>query len=307
MKVLITGGAGFIGSNVVLYFLEKGHSVVILDNLSTGYRENIPDSDRVEFIQGDVRDLETVAKAAKGCGVILHLAASVGNLRSLNNPQEDSTINIIGTLNVLETARKAKIRRIVYSSSAAIFGELKHLPIDEEHPLAPDTPYGVSKLGGELQALCYARLYDMQTVCLRYFNVYGPNQRYDAYGNVIPIFATHKLKGEPLTIYGDGKQTRDFIHVQDIAQANYLAATSPKAAGTYNIGSGQSFTISQLAQWINTLEGTAPVEIRYAPSRKGEVRDSLADIQKAKHELGYEPKRKLSEGLKQYWQWINEL
>lgn len=307
MKVLITGGAGFIGSNVALYFLEKGHSVVIVDNLSTGYRENIPDSDRVEFIQGDIRDLEIVAKAAKGCDVILHLAASVGNLRSLNNPQEDSTINVIGTLNILEIARKAGIRRIVYSSSAAIFGELKRLPIDEEHPLAPDTPYGASKLGGELQALCYARLYDMQSVCLRYFNVYGPNQRYDAYGNVIPIFATHKLKGEPLTIYGDGKQTRDFIHVQDIAQANYLAATSPKATGAYNIGSGQSFTISQLAQWINELEGTTPVEIRHAPLRKGEVRDSLADIQKAKRELGYEPKQKLPEGLKQYWQWINGL
>lgn len=304
MKVLITGGAGFIGSNIAKYFLSRGWEAVLFDNLSTGYRENIPDSPRATFVEGDVLEEHAAAKAMRGCDAVLHLAASVGNLRSIKNPQKDSQINVQGTLNVLAAARAEGIRKFVYSSSAGIFGELKKLPIDEDHPLAPDSFYGVSKLAAELHALCFAKLYGMDVVCLRYFNVYGPNQRYDAYGNVIPIFATRKLKKEPLTIYGDGAQTRDFVHVEDVAQANFLASTTPNAAGAYNIGSGRAVTINQLAQWMDEIAGTGKPP-QYAPPRKGEVRDSLADIRKAQKILGFQPVREMKEGLKGYWEWIS--
>lgn len=306
-KVLITGGAGFIGSNVAGYFLERNHPVVVFDNLSTGFVENIPQSPRLTFIKGDIRDATQLSKSMEGCEAVLHLAASVGNTRSIENPNEDSEINILGTLNVLNAARHLGIRRIVYSSSAAIFGELKKLPIDEEHPIAPDTPYGVSKLGGELHCLSYAKLYDMDIVCLRYFNVYGPNQHYDAYGNVIPIFATRKLKGKPLLIYGDGEQTRDFVHAWDVAQANYLGATRPKVGGVYNIGSGESITINQLANRMNETDRQTPVSIQYAPPRKGDVHHSLAAIEKAKKVLGFRPSQPLEPGLKGYWKWIQSV
>lgn len=304
LKAFITGGAGFIGSNVVHYFLKRNHEVVVFDNLSTGYVQNIPQSPNLKFIQGDIRDQERLTKSMEGCDVILHLAAAVGNIRSMENPKEDSEINVLGTLHLLDAAREVGIRKIVYSSSAAIFGEPKNLPIDESHPLAPDSPYGVSKLGGELHCLCYAKLYAMDTVSLRYFNVYGPNQRYDAYGNVIPIFATKKINKEPLTIYGDGEQTRDFVHVSDVAQANFLGATCPHVGGTYNIGSGESITINQLARMMNEIGDQKPVPVQYIQARKGEVKHSLANIQKAKKVLGYRPSHDLEEGLKDYFEWM---
>lgn len=309
-KVFITGGAGFIGSNVARYFLdflERSYPVVVFDNLSTGFIQNLPSSPNLQFIKGDIRDKELLATSMEGCEAVLHLAAAVGNIRSIENPNEDSEINVLGTLNVLNAARHTGIRKIVYSSSAAIFGEPKNLPIDEEHPLAPDSPYGVSKLGGELHCLCYAKLYEMDIVCLRYFNVYGPNQRYDAYGNVIPIFATKKINKEPLTIYGDGEQTRDFVHVSDVAQANFLGATCPNVGGTYNIGSGQSITINQLAMMMNEIGDQKPVPIQYTNARKGEVKHSLADIQKAKKVLGYLPSSDLESGLKDYFEWMQSL
>lgn len=307
MKVFITGGAGFIGSNVTQYFLERNHSAVIFDNLSTGYTQNISQSPNLKFIRGDILDKEFLAKSMEGCSAILHLAAAVGNIRSIENANEDSEINVLGTLNVLNAARNNGIRKMVYSSSAAIFGEPKKLPIDEEHPLAPDSPYGVSKLAGELQCLCYAKLYEMDIVCLRYFNVYGPNQRYDAYGNVIPIFATKKLKGEPLKIYGDGEQTRDFVHVSNVAQANFLGATHLNVGGTYNIGSGQSITINQLANRMNEIGDQKPTSLQYVDARKGEVKHSLANIQKAKEVLGYKPSNDFKEGLQSYFEWMKSL
>lgn len=306
-KVFITGGAGFIGSNVARYFLERNHEVVIFDNLSTGYGQNIPSSAKLQFIQGDIRNKELLTQSMKGCEAVLHLAAAVGNVRSIENTMEDSEINVLGTLHVLNAARHRNIRKMVYSSSAAIFGEPQKLPIDEKHPTAPDSPYGVSKLAGELHSLCYAKLYGMDIACLRYFNAYGPNQRYDAYGNVIPIFATKKLKKEPLIIYGDGEQTRDFVHVCDVAQANFLAATRPNVGGVYNIGSGQSITINQLAGRINETGDRPAVPIKHQSPRKGEVKHSLANIQKAKKLLGYDPSNDLTTGLTDYCKWMASL
>ena len=301
-KALVTGGAGFIGSNIVGRLAGEGYDVVVLDNLFSGHRKNLDGLSRVRLVEGDVRDAAAVAGAVEGAEVVFHLAASVGNIRSIEHPAEDSEINVIGTLNVLEAARAAGVRKIVYSSSAAIFGELRHIPIREDHPAEPDSPYGVSKLAGEKQCLAYARLYELEAVCLRYFNVYGVNQRYDAYGNVIPIFAHRLLRGEPLTIYGDGEQTRDFVNVTDVARANLLAARATEVSGAFNVASGESLTVNQLVEMLGEASGVKPA-VEHAAPRKGEVRDSRADITAARASLGYEPTVEIREGLAEYMAW----
>lgn len=303
MKVLITGGAGFIGSNIVKRLLQLDHMPVVLDNLSSGYRQNLVPG--VPFIDGDVRDGKTVAVAARDCRTILHLAASVGNKRSIDNPLTDSAINVLGTLNVLEIARREGIGRVVFSSSAGIFGELKTLPIAEDHPQDPDSPYGTSKLAAEKMCLVYNKLYGMHNICLRYFNVFGPCQRYDAYGNVIPIFANRVLCHEPLTIYGDGEQTRDFVNVHDVANANIQAAISPQAKGVFNIGSGTRITINELARLIQEISGVRTGVVHASP-RPGDVRHSLADIRAANVAFGFLPQVAFEDGLAEYWRWISQ-
>jgi len=303
LKILVTGGAGFIGSNIAYSLQKKGIDTIIFDNLSSGYKENITPG--VEFVEGDVRDRIAVEKAISNCNLVLHLAASVGNKRSIDDPLADSETNLIGTLNILEAAKRHNIKRIVFSSSAGIFGELKELPIAEDHPQDPDSPYGASKLAAEKMCLVYNKLYGMKNVCLRYFNVYGPNQRYDAYGNVIPIFANRILKKESMVIYGDGEQTRDFVNVADVASANIVAASSEDANGVFNIGSGTRVTINKLAEKMQLAAGTRVGTIN-APPRQGDVRDSLADIQLAKKAFGYSPKVKLEDGLNQYMNWIRQ-
>jgi UDP-glucose 4-epimerase len=304
MNVLVTGGAGFIGSNVVERLIELGHEPVVLDDISSGYRENLLPG--VPFVEGDVRDAAAVATAVDGCDVVCHLAASVGNARSIAEPQTDSAINVIGTLNVLEAARANGLRRIVFSSSAGIFGELKTLPIAEDHPQDPDSPYGASKLAAEKMCLVYNKLYGMRNICLRYFNVYGPHQRFDAYGNVIPIFADRILKRASMTIFGDGEQTRDFVNVRDVAAANLAAAFAGDVAGVFNIGSGERISINELARVMQEVAG-AEVDLAYGPERPGDVRDSLADISAARRELGFAPSVPIeSRGLGEYMQWIAE-
>jgi len=190
MKVFVTGGAGFIGSNIVKLLHEKGYEIVVYDNLSIGYEKNLEELPDINLIVGDIRDRSQIDVSIKGCEIVFHLAASIGNVKSLQNPIEDSDINIRGTLNVLESARSNGVQKIVYSSSAAIFGELQYQPIDESHPVEPDSPYGVSKLAAEKHCLWFSRTNNIDVVCLRYLNAYGTNQRCDEYGNVIPIWAT---------------------------------------------------------------------------------------------------------------------
>lgn len=285
MKALVTGGAGFIGSNVAKLLVDEGREVVVLDNLSSGYRCNLSALPTVEFVEGDVRDAELVSRVMQGVEVVFHLAASVGNMRSIEHPIEDSEINVIGTLRVLEAARHAGVRKIVFSSSAGIFGELKYLPIREDHPVEPDSPYGTSKLAAEKLCLAYAKLYDLEAICLRYFNVYGVNQRYDAYGNVIPIFAHRLLHSMPLIIYGDGEQTRDFVNVRDVARANVMAAEANGLSRAFNIASGTAITINHLASLIREVSGIDR-GVEYAPPRKGDVRHSKADISAAQQAFG---------------------
>ncbi len=305
MKVLVTGGAGFIGSNLVKRLSRDGHEVTVLDNLLSGYRCNLDPFPEVRFVEGDVRDEAAVADAIKGAEVVFHLAASVGNKRSIDHPITDAEINVIGTLRVLEAARRNGVRKIVTSSSAGIFGELKTLPIREDHAVEPDSPYGCTKLCKEKECLAYAKLYDIEAVCLRYFNVYGPNQRFDAYGNVIPIFAFKMLRGETLTIFGDGEQTRDFINVHDVVQANIKAAYADGVSGAFNLGSAGRITINTLVDLLRDASGIEP-KVVHGPLRPGDVRDSLADISAAKRAFGFEPAISLQEGLKEYMDWAKE-
>ena len=302
MKALVTGGAGFIGSNLVRQLVADGHDVTVLDSLLSGFRSNLDPFPQVRFIEGDIRDDKVVAEAVKGADVVFHMAASVGNKRSIEHPLIDAGINVMGTLTVLEAARQAGVRKIVASSSAGIFGELKTLPIKEDHPVEPDTPYGCTKLCMEKLCLAYAKLYDIEAVCLRYFNVYGQNQRFDAYGNVIPIFAFKMLRGEPLTIFGDGEQTRDFINVKDVVQANIKAATAQGVSGAFNIGSGDRITINRLVELLRLASGLEPPVVYQAP-RPGDVLHSLAEISAARSLLGFVPSVSMEEGLKVYLSW----
>ncbi len=301
-RVLVTGGAGFIGSTIVRVLLPAySVEVVVLDNFLSGYRGNI-EGLPLRLAEADVRDGQAVASAMTGCDTVFHLAASVGNTRSIEQPIDDSEINVIGTLRVLEAARSLGVRKVVFSSSAGIFGALKTLPIREDHPVEPESPYGASKLGAEKLCLAYAKLYPMSCVALRYFNVYGPNQRYDAYGNVIPIFAHHIFHDEPITIFGDGEQTRDFVNVRDVAQANINAALAEGVSGAFNIASGTRVTINELARAMYHHAGVEP-RIQYGPPRKGDVRDSFADVSAAGRAFAYRPGVALDEGLAEYVEW----
>jgi len=302
MKALVVGGAGFIGSNIVKILDKRNYEIVVYDNLSTGYKKNLENIKKLNLIIGDISSKENLLSASQGCDVIFHLAANIGNLKSINDPVLDSQTNIIGTLNVLNCARENNIKKVVYSSSAAIFGEPKYQPIDEKHPFAPDSPYGVSKLAGELHCLCYNHLYNMKNICLRYFNVFGINQRYDAYGNVIPIFTSRLMDNKPITIYGDGEQTRDFINVKDVAMANVLAAENEHVSGAINIGTGNPTTINLLAQFMKKILNNNSTVLKALP-RKGEVIHSLADISKARELMGFSPDSDIYSSLEEYISW----
>lgn len=302
MKVLVTGGAGFIGSNLVQALIARGDEVIVVDNLLSGYKKNLEVFPTVCFLQGDIRDANLVDKAMQGVEVVYHLAASVGNKRSIDNPILDAEINAMGTIKILEAARKHGIKKFVFSSSAGIFGELKQLPINEEHPTDPDTPYACSKLYAEKIALAYAKLYDLETVCLRYFNVYGPNQRFDAYGNVIPIFVFQMLRDEQVKIFGDGEQTRDFVNVADVVRANIQAGDAKGVVGAFNIGSGTSITINQLVHAIKEVSAQK-FDVEYTAKRPGDVRDSLADISAAYKAFDFSPRISINDGLREYIAW----
>ncbi|MCB4757210.1 MAG: NAD-dependent epimerase/dehydratase family protein [Elusimicrobia bacterium] len=302
-RVLVTGGAGFIGSNIVRMLADRDCQITVLDNFSTGYRENLDGIKNLDVVQGDILDQDLVHKAADGKDTIFHLAASVGNLKSIEDPARDARINVLGTLNILQAARTANVRKVVYSSSSAIFGEVRKLPLDESHPAEPDSPYGVSKLAAEKHCLCFSRLFDRDIVCLRYFNVYGLNQRYDAYGNVIPIWTRRLLNGEILYIYGDGQQTRDFIDVRDVAKANILAAEKTGLRGAFNIGTGRAATINQLADVFRRAT-SRQLRFEYRLARKGEVKDSQADASLAGRSFGFSATIPLEEGVAEYIRWV---
>ncbi|QIN77703.1 NAD-dependent epimerase/dehydratase family protein [Rubrobacter marinus] len=303
MKCLITGGAGFIGSTVVRHLLERGHDVTVLDNFSTGYEANLEPYSEARLVRGDIRDAEAVSGAVAGNEAVFHLAASVGNKKSIDEPVYDASHNVLGTINVLEAMRAHDVGNIVYSSSAGIFGEPQYQPVDEKHPVEPDSPYGATKLCGEKLVLSYMKLYGIKAACLRYFNVYGENQRFDAYGNVIPIFAARIARGENINIFGDGEQTRDFIDVADVAAANVAAAENPDAGGTFNIGTGTEITINRLVEILRGVTGE-DFEAVYGPPRPGDVRHCTADSTRLHNVLKISPSTDVAGNLERYYAWM---
>ena len=302
--ILVTGGCGFIGSNVVRKLVRSGYNVTVLDSLEWGSKENLRGVN-VEIVEGDIRNKELVHQLVDGVDGVFHLAAHVGNQRSIENPIIDSTINVVGTLNLLNAAKEYDVSKFVHSSSASIFGQVSQTPIKESHPTEPESPYGVSKLASEKHCLSYGKVHDLDVVCLRYFNVYGEGQRYDEYGNIIPIWTKRMLNDQDLIIYGDGEQTRDFINVKDVARANLRAYESDEAEGPINIGTGKEVTINELASIFNSVDGY-DVAIRHDPPREGEVRHSVADISKAKNTLNFEPTIELANGIHKYIKWIQK-
>ena len=305
-KILVTGGAGFIGSHIVDR-LSPENKVIVLDNLFTGSLTNLEKSkDRITFINGDIRDKKLVNDIVAEVEYIFHLAAHVGNIRSLKDPYFDMEVNIQGILNLLEACRNSNIKRLVYSSSGAIFGEAQYLPIDEEHPLNPESPYAVSKLAAEKYCFAFHKVYNLPTATVRYFNAYGPRQDTSEYANAVSIFLSRTREGKPLTIFSDGEQTRDFIFIDDIVNANILAATHPAAAGeVFNISTGVVHSINQLVKIIGEITGRE-IPFSHAAPRAGEVRHSRANIEKASKLLGYSPETDLRQGLLKTWQEINK-
>ncbi len=306
-NILVTGGAGFIGSHLVDR-LSPGNKVIVLDNLFSGLLSNLEKSnDQITFIKGDILDRALLRDIVAEVEFIFHLAAHVGNIRSIKDPHFDMDVNIKGTLNLLEACRNSNIKRFVYTSSAAIFGEAKYLPIDEEHPLNPESPYAVSKLAAEKYCLAFHKVHGVPATALRYFNAYGPRQDTSEYANAIAIFLGRIKDGKPLTIFGDGKQTRDFVFIEDVVTANILAATQPAAVGEiFNIATGQDNSIEQLVSLIKQASG-GESPVTYAAPRAGEVRDSRANIDKARKLLRYSPETNLKEGLLLTWKEMNEV
>lgn len=304
-RALVTGGAGFIGSHLVDALLENGCDVVVVDNLSTGHLKNLQHVyDDIDFRKGDIRDLETMKTSAVGCDVIFHLAAVVSVPQTVTDPIHSARVNDLGSLNVLESARLQGIKRVVLSSSCAVYGDDPEIPKHENMPPGPQSPYAVQKLTNELNARLYAELYGLETVCLRYFNVFGPRQDPSSpYSGVISIFMTRAVAQDAPIIYGDGRQFRDFVYVKDVVRANLLAVASQNSGGAvFNIGTGKHVRINQLWELIGAMAGTilSPV---YEDARSGDIIESVADIQKAISKLGFKPKYTFQEGLQKTFNW----
>jgi nucleoside-diphosphate-sugar epimerase len=304
-KYLVTGGAGFIGSHIAETLVGRGDSVRVLDNLSTGKKENLASvADRIEFIEGDIRDLGTCRRAVAGCETVFHEAALASVARSVEDPLLNNAINVTGTLNMLVAARDAGVRSIILASSSAVYGDDLTMPKIEGREGRPVSPYGASKLFDEKYAQVFHDLYGMKAVALRYFNVFGPRQDpHSEYSAVIPLFITKILRGEAPTIFGDGGQSRDFIYVGDVVGANLAAAESAAAAGeAVNVACGVGTTINGLLAAINELLGTR-VSPRYTEARPGDILHSTADITKAGRLMAFAPGRSFVDGLKATVQW----
>jgi UDP-glucose 4-epimerase len=297
LRVLVTGGAGFIGSHLVKALVKAGHQVRVLDNLSTGSIENLADVlDAIEFVRGDVRDYGTVESAVRSVDAVVHLAALIDVAESVEKPDLYFDVNVRGTYNVAKASRN--INTFVFASSSAVYGEPIRVPIPEDHPLMPKSPYAASKISGEAFVQTFANQYGFRPVILRLFNVYGPKQS-RAYAGVIIEFIRRVSRGEPPVIFGDGGQTRDFVHVSDVVEAIMLSLRNERVRGVLNIGSGEGVTINHLARLILKLMGREDLKPIYAPPRPGDIRHSIADISRARKELGFKPRVKLEVGIKE--------
>ena len=311
MKYLVTGGAGFIGSNLTRALLSSGHRVRVLDNFLTGKRENLAGltdayCEAFELMEGDLRDLEAVRKAVAGVEYVLHQGALPSVPRSVADPVLTNEINVGGTVNVLVASRDAGVHRVVFAASSSAYGDTPELPKRESMTPNPKSPYAAQKLTGEHYMRIFHEVYGLETVSLRYFNVFGPRQDPQSmYAAVIPRFITSVMRGEPPTVYGDGRQTRDFTYIDNVIQANLAACAAPKTAcgGVFNIACGERVSLLDILEIVYGLTERR-VEPRFEPSRSGDVRDSLADISRAREVVGYDPRVPFREGLRTTFDWF---
>jgi nucleoside-diphosphate-sugar epimerase len=305
MRYLVTGGAGFIGSNTVDELVRRGDSVCVLDDLSAGYEKNLARvRDKIDFICGSVTDRETLNRACRGVDFVLHLAARTSVSQSVEDPIGTNHVNVDGTLTVLLAARDAGVRRVVFAGSCALYGDTPALPIREDTLPAPISPYGVTKLVGELYGQVFHRVYGLEFVSVRYFNVFGPRQHPGStYSGVLALFCTAvRDRGVP-TVNGDGEQSRDFTFVENVVQGNILACETPKIAGmVFNLGTGRRYTLNETLALLAKFSGRA-LNAHYGPPRAGDIRDSQADISLARERLGFEPRIGFDEGLRRTWDW----
>ena len=305
MRYLVTGGAGFIGSNIVDELVRRGHEVIVLDDLSTGAERNLAGvRAKFEFRAGSIVDLAAVQSACRGVDYVLHLAARTSVPKSVVDPIETNRVNIDGTLNVLVAARDAKVRRVVYAASSSAYGEPPTQPKSETMPAEPISPYGVTKYVGELYAQVFGRVYGLENASVRYFNVFGPRQDPTSqYSGVLSRFMLAAIREEPLTIYGDGEQSRDFTYVENVVDETLRACNASGASGkVFNGGTGARITLNQVVKLLEKIVGKK-LQVKYDPPRAGDIRDSQADIALAKKVLGYAPRVMFEEGLTRTWEW----
>jgi UDP-glucose 4-epimerase len=305
MRTLVTGGAGFIGSHIVEELLRRGHTVRILDNFSTGTRKNTEVfQGNVEILEGDLRDAKIVKEAVRDVEQVFHLAAFISVPQSMTDPETCFAVNVGGTVNLLEAARQAGSRKVVISSSTAVYGDTNVFPTTEETPLHPLSPYAVSKQVNELYAHLYTQIMGLPVTALRYYNVYGPRQRPDSdYAAAIPIFVRQLAAGKPITIFGDGKQSRDFIFVKDVVRANLLAADSDTAGESFNICTGHETSLLDLLEELSEI-APLPPQVRFDAPRSGDIYRSVGSPEKAAVSLGFRAETSLAEGLAQTVEWM---
>jgi len=306
-RILVTGGAGFIGSHIVDRLLNDGFEVTVIDDLSTGQLENLAHHQSrkdFHFVKGDIRKFDLVKRTLRNVDAVFHEAALVGMTCSVENPVLANEVNVTGTLNLLKACVDSDVKRFVYASSAAVYGKTKALPHHESLTPRPISPYGASKLAAENYVRVFSDVYGLETVCLRYFNVYGPRQTYGPYSGVITIFINRLLSNQPPIIYGDGEQTRDFINIQDVVDANMLALARKRVVGkVFNIATGTSTTINQVASMLQEITGKTSLKPIYMNPRRGDIRHSYADISKARKVLGHNLKVSLNDGLANLVEW----
>ena len=312
-RILVTGGAGFIGSHLVDRLLNEGFEVTVIDNLDTGRLENIArhkDREEFHFVKGDIRDFNLVKETMKDIDVVFHEAALASVTLSVENPILTNDINVTGTLNLLKASSDLHVKRFIYASSAAVYGDTPHPKKREDMTPNPTSPYGASKLAAENYVKLFHKVYGLETVSLRYFNVYGPRQRFDiqsAYGGAITIFTNRLLRNMPPIIYGDGEQTRDFVYIQDVVEANMLALNTKNAAGeVFNIGTGTNVSVNQVANTLKEIINRKNLKNVHADPRPTDIRHGYADINKAKRILGFHPKVPLKEGLTKLVNWYTK-
>jgi len=308
-RYLVTGGAGFIGSNIVAELLRRGEQVRVIDDFSTGRRENIEEfAGKIELIEGDIRDMKLVREVMKGVDFVLHQAALASVQRSIDDPTSSNEVNIQGTLNLLEAARHAKVKKFVYASSSSVYGDSEELPKHEGMPTNPKSPYALTKLTGEWYARIYGNIFDVATVGLRYFNVFGPKQDPNSqYSAVIPIFVKALMEGRRATIFGDGEQSRDFTYVENVVSANLLACSADAPSGrVYNVACGKRFTLNFLYERLREIIGS-DIDPEYGPERIGDVRHSMASIDAVKRDLGFEVLVDFETGLEKTVEWYRKV